>query len=189
MRIRGDARGLGRVRLLGVPSPRYSYPQRIPSRSPCVVCATATSVGFIGLRVTWVAIRPVACCLIPTWGTHCFQRGRTLEPSLFRALDYIGIIVNVPTLRYTQFRHKYVWRLRCDGTYPRRERRGIVPVPPINQWNALPAVGRGVSIPIQLTVYKNQACLKRKSSASSVSSISGVFCVAIITFRNVLRWA
>ncbi len=73
-------------------------------------------------------------CVIPTSGhtLPCFQCGRTLEPPVGGRSATLG---SSPVRRHSQRRQcgaKPVRNWRCDGAYPRRERRGSAPVQPIN---------------------------------------------------------
>ena len=61
VRTRGDARGLRRTRLLGVPSPRYSYPSSY-SDSRCCLCHGGPA-NFGGLGVTFVVLPTVGHCI------------------------------------------------------------------------------------------------------------------------------
>ncbi len=72
--------------------------------------------------------------MIPTSGhtLPCFQCGRTLEPPVGGRSATLG---SSPVRRHSERRQcgvKPVRNWRCDGAYPRRERRGSAPVQPIN---------------------------------------------------------
>ena len=71
--------------------------------------------------------------MIPTLGHTLFPAWADTRTASVRAFDYIGVIANAPTPIHTLRAFKNIWKLRCDGAYPRPERRGIAPAQPITE--------------------------------------------------------
>jgi hypothetical protein len=76
--------------LLGVASPRDSYPLSESDAQSCFCLRASDRLRLQRTRSYFVWCLPGACCLIPTEGTPCFQRGRTLEPPVSGARLHWG---------------------------------------------------------------------------------------------------
>ncbi len=76
---------------------------------------------------------PGGWCVIPTSGhtLPCFQCGQTLKPPVGGRSATLGSYPARRRLQRRCFGTNPVGNCRCDGAYPRRERRGSAPVPSI----------------------------------------------------------
>jgi len=102
--------GLKRVGLLGVPSPRYSYPLSCSDSRSCF-CLRESDRLRRTRSYFLCECSPGACCLIPALGHTLFPVWADTRTASFRALGYTGAVTSAPTRTDTPFWNKNVREL------------------------------------------------------------------------------
>ncbi len=117
--------------LLEVPSSQFSSP--LLNRGEARVLFVPQERPSVSPDSELLAVMRMARCLVcdSRMGRSLFPAEADTRTATCRPLGCIGVRADAPTLVYMPLSSKPVRNPYCDGAYPRRERRGSAPVPPI----------------------------------------------------------